>query len=466
MAVVVLAVLFILGMIGLARPFIGLLALMIVMELQPGELYPMLAPLHLERVVALLLVLACVLHGVKLRIPVPIRWFLAFYGAMIASVPLAFWRGNTVATCVSFLEVVVYVLFVVALLTTESRIRWFTVTFVMMIAWMSASAIWGYVHGDGYVAMNIYRAVGLTSSAGDPNTMSLTLLTAMPLELALLKKSSPVWVRILVLTTAGLSLITIVQTGSRGGAIGVVFLILMLMLRRPKNLMFLPVLILLAPLVWMVIPQQYKARYETVDHLKNDESFQNRVLSWEGGIGMFESNPITGVGAGNYVSANGTRFWPSNGRKIYLDAHSLYFKILGELGLFGVVTFAGFVISVFRLNMQLSKELVAKNASAFLRDLPGLFNIIFLQLLFAGYASHDVYRNTWYVVAAMACSIALLPVLQTSAEANVAGEKNNAASALDIAWSPALLPALRNQIPDGYPRNEMTSNSIGQFDAP
>lgn len=451
MAVVVLAVLFILGMIGLARPFIGLLALMIVMELQPGELYPMLAPLHLERVVAVLLIFACILHGVKLRIPVPIRWFLAFYGAMIASIPLAFWRGNAAATCFSFLEVVVYVLLAMALLTTESRIRWFMVTFIMMIAWMSASAIWGYVHGDGYFAMNIYRAQGLTSSAGDPNTMSLTLLAAMPLGIALLKKSSPLWMRGLVVGTIGISLVTIVQTGSRGGAIGVVFLIFMLMLRKPKSFMFLPVLILLAPLVWMIIPQQYKARYETVDHLKTDESYQNRVLSWEGGIRMFESNPITGVGAGNYVDANGERFWPSDGKKIYLDAHSLYFKILGELGLLGVVTFAGFVISVFRLNFHLSKELAHRGASPFLRDLPGLFNIIYWQLLFAGYASHDVYRNTWFLVAAMACSIALLPILQTSSEQNLIEDSNHSKLTTDSPWSSALLPALRNQVPARNP---------------
>lgn len=450
MAVVVLAVLFILGMIGLARPFIGLLALMIVMELQPGELYPMLAPLHLERVVAGLLVFAFFIHGEKLRFPVPIRWFLAFYGAMLASIPLAFWRGNAAASCFSFLEVVVYVLLAVALLTTESRIKWFMVTFVMLMAWMSASAIWNYIHGGGYVAMGIYRADGVTSSAGDPNTMSLTLLAAMPLGLALLRRSSPFWVRCMVIVTIGLSLVTIVETGSRGGAIGVLFLLLLLMLRRPKNFMYLPVLILLAPLVWMIIPQQYKARYESVDHLKTDESYQNRVLSWEGGIGMFESNPITGVGAGNYVVANGDRFWPGNGRKIFLDAHSLYFKIIGELGLLGLITFAGFVISVFQLNFRVSRQLRQENASAFLRDLPGMFNIIFCQLLFAGYASHDLYRNTWYIVAVMACSVALLPQTSQISGEDPIFQKNKNTPPSDT-WSPALLPALRNQVPARIP---------------
>lgn len=449
MGFVLLGVLSVLAIIGLARPYIGLLALLIVMELDPGELYPYLAPLHLERIVALILLISFLIHGEKLRFPAPIRWFLAFYGAMILSIPLALWRGNAVAACFSFLEVVVYAIFVTALLTTERRIKWFIFTFVMLIDWMSASAIWNYAHGGGYVAMHIYRAVGITSAGGDPNTMSLTLLAAMPLAIALAGRTSPAWMRVIAVGSIGVSLVTIVETGSRGAAMGVIFLIVLLMARRPKNLLYLPLLIVISPLIWMAIPQQYKARYETVDHLKTDESYQNRILSWRGGVAMFESNPITGIGAGGYVSANGTKFWPGIGRKHYLDAHSLYFKILGELGLIGVITFAGFVICVFRWNFRIRRELERRNVSAFLLNLPGLFSIIFLQLLFAGYASHDVYRHTWYVVAAMASSVGLLPILlqqPASIEKSVDGVALDQ-SVLDGEWSPALLPVLRNKVP-------------------
>ena len=93
MELVIVFVIFVLAMVGLTRPYVGLLALLIVMELQPGELYPQLAPLHLERIVAALLLVAFLVHGQKFRFPMPMRWFLGFYGAMILSVPLSFWRG-------------------------------------------------------------------------------------------------------------------------------------------------------------------------------------------------------------------------------------------------------------------------------------------------------------------------------------------------------------------------------------
>ncbi len=453
MEFVVLAVISLLAMVGLARPYIGLLALLIVMELQPGELYPALAPLHLERVVALLLLVGFLIHGQKPRFPAPTRWFLAFYGAMLISVPLAFWRSNAVDSCVSFLEIVVYVLFATALLTTEARIRWFILTDVLLVDWLGGSALWNYHHGIWLVRMNIERAVGITSSAGDPNSLAATLLFAIPLSIALMIRGNPTWMRLIGLVSIAMGVVTIVDTGSRSAALGIVFLVVLLIFRKPKNLIYLPVLIALSPLVWMVIPQQYKARYETVDHLKGDESYQNRVLSWRGGIAMFESNPITGIGAGDYTYANGVKYWPGAGRKHYLNAHSLYFKLLGELGLVGIITFGGYLICVFRLNSRTRKRLKEQDASRFLKELPGLFSIMLCQLLFAGYAAHNLYRTGWFVIGAMSVSVSLLPILQhQNLLADVPAETDAQDQAkLEGEWSPALLPGLRNRIPVGNP---------------
>ncbi|MGO8719099.1 MAG: O-antigen ligase family protein [Acidobacteriaceae bacterium] len=448
MGFVVVAVLFILAMIGLTRPYIGMLALLIVMELQPGELYPQMAPLHLERVVAGLLLVAFLLNGRKFRFPTPMRWFLAFYGAMVLSIPLAFWRANAVASCFSFLETVVFILFVTALLTTEARLRWFLLTEVLLVDWLGGSALWNYSHGIWQVRMHIDRAIGITSSAGDPDTMAVTLLLTVPLCLALMVRSNPMWMRAISGASIGLYLVTIVDTGSRAAAAGVLFLVLLVMFRKPKNLIYVPILVVLAPVTWMVIPQQYKARYETVGHLKSDDSYQNRLLSWQGGIEMFESNPITGIGAGDYTDANGMKYWPGSGRKHWLNAHSLYFKLLGELGLVGIFTFGGYVICLFRLNFRLRKDLLAANASRFLQQLPAMFNIILCLLLFDGYAAHNLYRDQWYMVGAMSASLSLLPILQQTATATET-EQSGPAAAVNPAeeWSSALLPGLRTQVP-------------------
>jgi len=448
MGVIIVGILLVLALIGLTRPYIGLLALLIVMELQPGELYPYVAPLHLERVVGGLVLIAFLINGEKWRLPTPTKWFLAFYGAMIVSIPLAFWRGNSLSFCISFLEILSYCLLATALLTTEKRIRWFIVTFVLLIDWLGGSALYNYTHGIWQYTMDIERAIGVTSSAGDPNTLATTLVTAMPLCIALMVRSNPVWMRLIGVGSAAIGVVTVVDTGSRSAALGLVFLTLLLMFRKPKNLKFLPLVLLLSPMIWMVIPQQYKARYETVDNLKSDESYQNRILSWHGGIGMFESNPITGIGPQNYAIANGEKYWPGTGRKHWLDAHSLYFKLIGELGLVGVVTFGGFVLCLFQTNFRIRQKLIANGASQFLQELPSMFNIILCQLLFAGYAAHDLYRSTWYIVGAMTASVSLLPIaLSPATEHETENEGGSALLPTGQEWSPALLPALRKQVP-------------------
>lgn len=453
MELIIVFVTFVLAMVGLTRPYIGLLAFLIVMELQPGELYPQLAPLHLERVVAGLLLVAFLVHGQKLRFPSPMRWFLAFYGAMIVSIPLAFWRAGALGACISYLETVIFLLFVTALLTTEKRIKWFIFTEILLVDWLGGSALWNYAHGVLIVRMNIDRAIGITSSAGDPDTLAITLLVTIPLCLAIMARSNPLWMRLIALGSIAMYVVTIVDTGSRAAASGVLFLVLLLVFRKPKNLIFLPVLVALAPVVWMVIPEQYKARYETVNNLKTDLSYQNRILSWKGGVAMFESNPITGIGAGDYTAANGMKYWPGNGRKIYLNAHSLYFKLLGELGLVGIFTFGGYLVCVFKLNLRLRKQLAAVNASRFLQELPAMFNIILALLLFDGYAAHNLYRDMWYVVGAMAACIGMLPMLQQQVTAIEADESGvSAARVIEQEWSPALVPALRRQVPPRVPQ--------------
>lgn len=450
MGFVVDAVLFGMAVIGLTRPYIGMLALLIVMELQPGELYPQTAPLHLERVVAVLLLASFLLHGEKFRLPGPMRWFLALFGAMIVEIPLAFWPGNTATFCLSFFEIVVYILFAAALLTTESRIRWFILTYVLLMDWLAGSALWNYLHGDFIVRMNIERAIGVTSSAGDPNTMATTLVLTLPLCVALMVRSNPMWMRLIAVASAALCVMTIIDTGSRTAAFGILFLVCVLIFRRRKNLLYLPALALLAPVVWMAIPQQYKARYETVDDLKADESYQLRLDSWQGGLAMFEANPLTGVGPGNYAIANGKKFWPGPGRKYELNAHSLYFQTIGEMGLLGVFVFGGYLVCVFRLNFRLRKDLAERDASPFLKFLPVIFLIMLLQLLFAGYAAHVLFRSTWYLIGAIGGSISLLPILQQQEIADTKANRLEAVApwASAAKWLPTRLPAWQARTPE------------------
>jgi O-antigen ligase len=417
MAVVTVLVITVLALRGISKPFFGLLGLVVVYIVQPGELYPSLAPLHMERTLAIFVLASFFLHGNKLRFPRVTRWFLAFYGSMVLAIPLAFWPGNSLAACVAFGEIVVFHLLTVSLLITEDRIKKFIVLTVVLMGWQAGSSMLLYMEGVRSFAMGIERAGGLTSSGGDANSLGITLVTAMPLEFLLMTKGNTMWTRLLGLGVFLVSLCTIVSTGSRTAFFAFTLCVSLLVLADwRKRLKFLPLLFVAAPLLWLVIPQQYKARYETVENLQNDDSYQNRVLSWEGGIHMFLHNPLTGVGPDNYTDANGEKYWPGKPRH-FLNAHSLFFKLIGELGIVGLITFGGYLLGLFRLNQRMLRQWKDRTDRTVVQRFPLYCQVSLGLLLFTGYSAHNLYRSTWFVLGAISCSIGMLKQFDTTAAA-------------------------------------------------
>jgi O-antigen ligase len=434
-ALIVLLGLVFLAAKGLSDPFFGLMGLVAVNEIQPGELYPVLAPLHLERVLAALVLISVVVQGRKLKFPPITRWFLAFYGAMLIAIPLALWPSNSVLACVAFFSVVFYHVMLVSMLETEEQIRRIVLLFVALTAWLGGSAVYEYHAGIRQFAMGIDRAEGVTSSGGDPNSLAITMVVTMPLMCLLFLHGKSLAIRLFSLACFAIALVTIITTGSRTAFLAFLLLMLMLVFRRPANLKFLPLLILAAPLFWFVIPQQYKLRYESIKTRDDDESYTNRLLSWQGGEQMFLHNPLTGVGPNNYTAANGMRYWPGTPRH-WLNAHSLYFKVLGELGIFGIISFGGYVICFFRLNLGLGKGLRTETTSRFLQELPGFLNLSIILLLFDGYSAHDLYRAHWYTFGALSGAVALLPL-----KASTSVEEEVKPSRKADPWLPQAAPA-------------------------
>ena len=437
MEVIVVLVIAALALRGISKPFEGLLALLLVYIVQPGELYPHLAPLHLERTLAVFVMVSFFLHGNKFKFPPVTKWFLAFFGSMLLSIPFAFWRISSISFCITFFEIVTFHLLIVSLLDSEKRIKQFIVTTVGLIGWVAATSLFLYAIGVRFFAMGIERAEGLTSAGGDANSLGITLVTAIPLEILLMSKGNSKWVRLFGLAICAISVWTIIVTGSRTSFFAIWFMVALLMVADwRRKLKFLPLVVVAAPLFWMIIPQQYKDRYETVDNLKDDESYQNRVLSWQGGYRMFLSNPITGVGPDNYGPANGAKYWPEKPRH-FLNAHSLFFKLIGELGLVGLITFGGYLFKLFALNHRMGKELKERGASVMLQKFPLYCSVSLGILLFTGYSAHNLYRNTWFLLGAISAAIGMVQ-LEGAAVVVETAKKSRPVGA----WVPGSEPAV------------------------
>jgi O-antigen ligase len=72
---------------------------------------------------------------------------------------------------------------------------------------------------------------------------------------------------------------------------------------------------------------------------------------------MAVDNPLLGVGAGHFAIMHGAVYRTTTGGPHEQTAHSIYFHVLGEFGLPGIVLLVGMIAWNFRANRRLAIEL-------------------------------------------------------------------------------------------------------------
>lgn len=406
--VIVLGLLFLyLAIKGLSNPFIGMIGLLCVTMINPGELYPIFAALRMEKIFVLIVFVSWAMHE-KIVIPPISKKLLAFYGVMVVGVPFAFYKGGALESVTDFFTTVLYHLMMINLVNNRERFRTMITTYVALYGWIASGAIWGYLHGEvnaGGALHGLARAQGLTSSAGDPNSLGVRLVTAMPLMVLLIGNGSKKqkWIGAGALL---LSLASVMLTGSRGSFATLLLLGAAFMFTRKTGLLYIPVAVVLFAALWTIVPANIKERYTTLtDVLKNeqlDESAMARKYSRIAGWHMFLDHPLLGVGAGNFKFANGSQYWPGPGRKHWLQAHNLYIQLLADLGLVGAVVWLIFFFSLLRITLELRRWFKARE------DIDGIFKFYPTACLFSlsvilvnGYSTHSLYSGAWYFLAAL-----------------------------------------------------------------
>jgi O-antigen ligase len=395
---------------ALFNPFVGLIAVLAIIFVRPGELYPILDTIHVQRTFTLIVLLSFLVHQRRLAVPNVSKALLFLWGAMFCTVPFAFWQGGAFEHSVDFGKVIMYHLLILNLATNARRLRIVLITICVLVAWLGVWSTFLYYAGDYQVRMGIERAVGLNSFSDDPNALGITLVTALPLFLLFLRKDAG-RIRWVMMPLTAICLWTVVLTGSRTSYI--VFAVMALAyasLQKYRVPAIFAVLTLIAVL-WVSMPEQYRGRIETVDNLQADGSYQGRVQVWGQAWEMFKSNPLTGIGVGEFVDVHGAR----TGH--WLNVHSLYFQLLSEMGSLGFCAFVVFLTSVIRQNFLIRRQsrLIPQCPSWF-QNYPRACNLALLGLLVAGYSSHSLGRDTWYLLAGLTAAAGLVAKAEMQSE--------------------------------------------------
>ncbi|MGC4115480.1 MAG: O-antigen ligase family protein [Myxococcales bacterium] len=176
----------------------------------------------------------------------------------------------------------------------------------------------------------------------DPNHLAMSLVAIVPVAIFFAITRRPLAMRLAAGAAAVSGVAAIIVSHSRGGALGLALALGLWSLTGPKKLraMVMAALVLLGAAIFA--PKSFWSRTETITEYGVDISAQGRVWAWQVTAAINQDRPLTGVGAGAFVTA-----WPDyargDARRARFVAHNIFLAELGELGFVGFFLFLAFV---------------------------------------------------------------------------------------------------------------------------
>jgi putative inorganic carbon (HCO3(-)) transporter len=179
---------------------------------------------------------------------------------------------------------------------------------------------------------------------GGNTEIGLALNMVLPLLVCLAREEPRRWLRNLMWTTFGCSIVAILFTYSRGALLGLPIVLGMLFLSARRRVGGLVVVGLIGVLVYSFAPPEWYGRAQMITEYEEDESARSRLVSWRVAWGLALDRPLTGGG-----------FWALPQWEIFgryapehpstHSAHSIYFGVLGDHGFPGLLLFVGLIVS-------------------------------------------------------------------------------------------------------------------------
>lgn len=216
----------------------------------------------------------------------------------------------------------------------------------LIFMWLGVHAVLG-INGI------LHHGQGVGGWLGDENDFGMEMNVAVPVAFFMYQAAANQRAKLLYMVLLGLFVMTVVSTSSRGAFLGLLALGTYCWLYSPRKVMSLMLGVCLVGLVFVAAPQEYWDRISSItdDSTMETGTAGQRMFTWGIGWDMFTANPVFGVGQGNFPwtigEYMGGRTWQTKslaGRQ----AHSLYFTLLPELGLVGVIIFGAMIYFNYR----------------------------------------------------------------------------------------------------------------------
>lgn len=342
------------------KPYLGLLIYMGFLYLRPSDVYPALAPYHVTRIVAIVTIVAFLLQS-KDKGYVQASQNRLLIG-LLGIIVLSFF-GGWIPACLGKLEqmgknVINYFL-IINLIDSKKRLKSLVWTLMIFSTILAFNTVQEYRDLGAEVASHLRMGAFSGGYFGGAGDFAVMMNIMVPFGFFLMWGERSFILKLLSLSFMALYIAGMVCTGARGGGVAtfaaVIACLAYLGLRSPRPIRKLSSLIVAASLVLGIIflaPSQFKSRAETIANYKQESTAWRRIEYWKLGAKMFLHNPITGVGAGNYI-LNYRKYggWERQWRV----SHNMFVDATAELGIIGISVLLYLLYLTFRGHLEIQK---------------------------------------------------------------------------------------------------------------
>lgn len=198
---------------------------------------------------------------------------------------------------------------------------------------------------------------------GDNNHFAVMLVMAIPALLYMASYAKSRWLRLGALAVAIITVAAVIGTHSRGGFVAMAAVGLWLVVTSRKRLPALTFFVAGAIFVFALAPAEWTQRMETIQEADQDSSFMSRVEAWQVSSAIALRNPLTG---GGFHAVATQPVWDQfRGQKgllpfidvgfesrIFRAAHSVYFEVMGDMGISGFLIFIALLLNTLKTGVQ------------------------------------------------------------------------------------------------------------------
>ncbi|HEX8784949.1 MAG TPA: putative O-glycosylation ligase, exosortase A system-associated [Telluria sp.] len=244
------------------------------------------------------------------------------------------------------------------------------------------------------------------SYISDNNALALALVTVLPMIWYLQQQSKQRYLRIGLTGLVAATLIAAAGSYSRGALVAGGAMLTFLWLKSRSKVRTGIVLLMIAPLVYLVMPHQWFARMDTIDNYQADDSALGRINAWGFALNIAKSHLM---GGGYKVFTPRLFFLYAPEPTNHHAAHSIYFQVIGEHGFIGVTLFLILMVCAWRNGSRILALCKNRPEWRWASDLAAMGQVSMIGFAVGGaFLTLAYYDLIYYIVATLAVTERLL----------------------------------------------------------